>query len=248
MSTKELIMAIIADVISAMITSVLYSLGVYLGAYLFAIIFLLILLYLMYLMKWRPAYCIVNRILRRGISLNATALIISPDRTRMLLVNNPDHKIEKCEAFLPPGGHVSVWKGEVPHEHVIKKIEVETGYRVSHDHLDSNIHEVKGSREIAGFTGGSKILEVTRPYCVLSEAQIASLPCCCKTHYDLFYVFIVDPEHEHPVGNRRPKYTAIWFNLDEIKQLASSNGLVHEGKTFRTYPDVKILAERLLKG
>lgn len=159
-----------------------------------------------------------------SISLNATALIFNPDGTELLLVDNKNH-----DKWMPPGGHVYMDKGEIPHEVVLRKVRKETGFSCR---LNPDFHEEP--HVYAHLPGGQKIERVPEPYCVLYEQQVEFLECGCHWHYDLYYVVKV----EEDTPRKRAEFTTRWMSLGDIQNLE---------KKGRVYTDFVRLAEEIFK-
>lgn len=142
------------------------------------------------------------------ISLNATGLVFNPDGTSLLLVYNTSHK-----KWMPPGGHLYIENGEVPHQKVIAKVLEETGRTCT---LHPAFH--KQAYTYTTLRGGQKIDRVPQPYCILYEQQVEYLECGCLWHYDLYYVI-----KEASVPEAKGRFVTKWMTLQDVRLLEKSD-------------------------
>jgi ADP-ribose pyrophosphatase YjhB (NUDIX family) len=145
-----------------------------------------------------------------SISLNATGLMFNADGTSLLLVYNTNHK-----KWMPPGGHVYIEKGEVPHEKVIEKVRKEAGIACK---LHPDFHQQQYT--YTTLRGGQKIDRVPEPYCVLYEQQVGYLECGCHWHYDLYYVI-----EEIKVSKTTKGFAIKWMTLQDIRLLEKEDNV-----------------------
>lgn len=181
--------------------------------------------------RWRILSWLWKRLFTHSITLNATAIIRNPQRTRMLMIFNPKHG-----KWLPPGGHVIMRKGEIPHHLVKQRIKTETGFETEGPNPQVEFDGFHDEERTMTVHGHLEIKRMPQPRLVLYEQQ-PQLPCHCKWHYDLFYLFNLD-DNEEP--HERSQYERRWFSKVQIHELVS-------GQNPRTYSNVKDLADEFLE-
>src|SRR5579859_2270324 len=123
----------------------------------------------------------------------ATAIIVDPSRTQMLLIQRNDDG-----RWFPPGGHVEM--GEYPHDAALREVLEETGYCVTFLDQPDDLGKTFDEATVA-----------PRPYWVLIE-DLAT-----HYHHDFIYLCCIDEEQE--VGTS--ECNTRWFSLQEVLALAS---------------------------
>ena len=102
----------------------------------------------------------------------ATAIIVNPSQTQMLLVQRNDNG-----RWFPPGGHVET--GEYPHDAALRETLEETGYHVTFLNQPDNLGETI-----------DEAIVIPQPYWLLLE-DIGT-----HYHHDFIYLCCVDEEQE----------------------------------------------------
>jgi len=123
----------------------------------------------------------------------ATAIVVDPSQTRMLLVQRNDNG-----RWFPPGGHVET--GEYPHDAALRETLEETGYHVTFFNQQDNLGETIDSAIVA-----------PQPYWLLIEDQ--------GTHYhhDFIYLCCVNEGQETIMSECKTQ----WFPLDDVLSISS---------------------------
>jgi len=123
----------------------------------------------------------------------ATAIIVDPLQTQMLLIQRNDNG-----RWFPPGGHVET--GEYPHDAALREVLEETGYYVTFLNQQDNLGETIDSATV-----------IPQPYWLLVEDQ--------GTHYhhDFIYLCCVNGERELLT----PECKTQWFALHDVLSIPS---------------------------
>ena len=123
----------------------------------------------------------------------ATAIILDPSQTQMLLIQRNDNG-----RWFPPGGHVET--GEYPHDAALRETLEETGYHVTFLNQPNNLWETIDAATVA-----------PQPYWLLIEDL--------DTHYhhDFIYLCCVNEEQEAVMSECKTQ----WFPLQEVLALSS---------------------------